>query len=61
MVLILRAAVQHNAHALRTPKHGGFDVVKSSRRRFDQGARGGVMGGGETNSFEPAASPPEAS
>jgi hypothetical protein len=60
VVLILRAAVQHNAHALRTPKHGGFDVVKSSRRRFE-GARGGVMGGGETNSFEPAASPPEAS
>ena len=39
------AAVQHNAHALRTPKHGGFDVVKSSRRRFE-GARGGVMAQG---------------
>jgi hypothetical protein len=45
VVLILRAAVQHNAHALRTPKHGGFDVVKSSRRRFE-GARGGVMAHG---------------
>jgi hypothetical protein len=44
LVLLLLFNTTRMCSRGRTPKHGGFDVVKSSRRRFE-GARGGGHGG----------------